>query len=176
MPQDLPSPGRNETRREFVLTGRHVLAIFIGFFAIVASVNAYMMRQAISTMPGIDARNGYDASQRFNSRIAAANEQDARGWKADAELRQEPAGLSANLDIRAPAGVQAQPLAVSLRLEHPSTRALDRSVALDEAAPGHYVGTLPGRFQGGWTVVIEARAVETGELLYASRNRTHFKG
>ena len=32
-------------------------------------------------LPGIEARNGYDVSQRYNAELAAAAEQERRGWK-----------------------------------------------------------------------------------------------
>jgi nitrogen fixation protein FixH len=71
MPDDLIAYGR-APGRAFELTGWHVAAIAFAFFAIVAGVNGYMLSAAIRTMPGLDARNGYDVSQRYNAAIAAA--------------------------------------------------------------------------------------------------------
>lgn len=176
MPQDLPNPARRDERKPFELTGRHVLAVFIAFFAVVGGVNAYMMRAALTTMPGLDARNGYDASQRFNGKIADAQAQDARGWKVDATLRAAGQGLSVAVEIAAAGGAPAGDLAVDLRLEHPTNRALDQQVRLAQDAPGSYSALLRGRHSGAWTVLIEARSPRTGELLYASRNRTLIKG
>lgn len=176
MPQDLPSPRRAEARKEFELTGRHVLAIFIAFFTVVASVNFYMMRLAIGTMPGLDARNGYDVSQRFNGYIAEAEAQAARRWTADGELRNEAGALAIRLAFAAPEAGATEGLTVSVRLEHPSNRSFDQVVRLAEEGPGRYVARVPGRHTGAWTVVIEARATEGGPLLYASRNRTVIKG
>lgn len=176
MPQDLPSPARRDQRKPFELTGRHVLAVFLAFFAVVGGVNAYMMRAAMTTMPGLDARNGYDASQRFNGRIAEARAQDGRGWKVDAVLRGDGEGLSVAVDFALADGAPAADLAVDLRLEHPTNRALDQQIRLAQEAPGSYSARLRGRHSGAWTVLIEARSPQTGELLYASRNRTLIKG
>ncbi len=176
MPQDLPNPrGADQAGKPFELTGKHVLAMFIAFFVVVASVNGYMMRQAITTMPGLEARNGYDVSQRFNARIAEAHAQDVRGWIADAAIRNEAGRILASVELKDHDGKPLDGLAVFVRLEHPSTKAQDKTLALGPDAPGLYSGASAGRADGVWTVVIEARSA-SGDLVYQSRNRTLLKG
>ncbi|MCA3667838.1 MAG: FixH family protein, partial [Methylobacterium sp.] len=90
MPVELPERApilAARKAKEFRLTGWHVLAMLIAFFAVVASVNVFMMTTAIRTMPGLDARNGYDVSQNFNRQeLAAAQAQARRGWQSDARV------------------------------------------------------------------------------------------
>lgn len=68
------------TRR---LKGWHVLAIFLGFFGTIITVNLFMAFQAVSTFPGLEAKNGFVSSQSFEQRRDA---QEALGWEVGARL------------------------------------------------------------------------------------------
>lgn len=69
---------------EFRMTGRKALAIFIGAFGLIISVNLFMAYSAVSTFPGLEVRNSYVASQGFNDRLL---QQRALGWQVRAELQ-----------------------------------------------------------------------------------------
>lgn len=86
--------------REF--TGKHMLALFVGGFGIIITVNLGMAYMAVSTFPGVEARSPYVASQTFEVNRAA---QDALGWDVVATLDD---GLLA-LAIRDVVGVPVQP-------------------------------------------------------------------
>ena len=59
------------------LTGKHVLAITVGAFAVIISVNLTLAFQAVNTFPGLEVKNSYVASQGFDRRKTA---QEALGW------------------------------------------------------------------------------------------------
>ena len=59
-------------------TGKKMLAVTVGFFAVIIAVNSYMAYKAGATFPGIEVDNSYVASQNFNQR---RNEQLALGWE-----------------------------------------------------------------------------------------------
>lgn len=86
--------------REF--TGKHMLALFVGGFGIIISVNFGMAYLAVSTFPGVEARSTYVASQTFEVNRTA---QDALGWDVVATLDD---GLL-TLAIRDADGVPVQP-------------------------------------------------------------------
>ncbi len=67
----------------FRVTGRMVLLTFIGFFVVVASVNAVMVTSAVRTFSGVETENAYKAGLAFNESIAAAGAQDALGWRVE---------------------------------------------------------------------------------------------
>jgi nitrogen fixation protein FixH len=67
--------------REF--TGKHMLAVMLGGFGIIITVNFGMAYMAVSTFPGVEARSTYVASQTFEVNRAA---QDALGWDVVADL------------------------------------------------------------------------------------------
>ena len=76
----------NETTTEttgFVLTGQHVLGIFVVAFGTIIAVNLTLAYSAVSTFPGVEVKNSYVASQSFDARRDA---QQALGWTVDAAL------------------------------------------------------------------------------------------
>ncbi|SOC10175.1 FixH family protein [Rhodobacter maris] len=59
------------------LTGRKVLAMFVGFFGLIIAVNVTMAYNAIKTFPGLEVANSYVASQTFDIDRDA---QERLGW------------------------------------------------------------------------------------------------
>lgn len=182
MPVDLPERQVGAglppaAKREFRLTGWHVLAMLLTFFAVVASVNGYMMRQAITTMPGLDAgRNGYEVSQNFNrDEFAAAAAQQQRGWQSDAKLSLAGRVLSLSLAFHDRQGQALNDLAVTALLAHPAARRLDRAIALIAVGNGVYEAKIADVDAGAWGLVIEAKTPETATRLFLSRHRVILK-
>lgn len=163
-------------RAEFRLNGKHVLAIAVTFFGIVASVNGFMMRQAFQTMPGLDARNGYDPSQRFNKDQEAARERFERGWTSAATLLPAQEGYQLSVQLLDKTQRPLSTLALEVRLAHPADRRRDLTATLTETAPGTYTAHLPAARAGAWDLTIEARRPGDTELLYTSHARTLLKG
>lgn len=60
------------------ITGRHVLIGTVSAFGVIIAVNLFMAYKALSTFPGVEARNTYYASQNFD---AARKAQSALGWQ-----------------------------------------------------------------------------------------------
>lgn len=69
-------------QREF--TGKHAAAVFIGAFGVIIAVNIALAYSAVSTFPGLEAKNSYVASQEFDARRHA---QEALGWSVRADAR-----------------------------------------------------------------------------------------
>ncbi len=70
-----------DVRKEFRLTGWHVLAGFVAAFGLIIAVNVALAVNAVRTFPGLETRNSYIASQTFDVRRAA---QQALGWNISA--------------------------------------------------------------------------------------------
>ncbi len=60
------------------ITGKHVLIGTVSAFGVIVTVNLFMAYQAVSTFPGVEAKNTYYASQNFE---AARLSQMALGWQ-----------------------------------------------------------------------------------------------
>ena len=70
-------------------TGIHMFAILVGFFGTVMAVNFTMASLATSTFGGVTVKNSYVASQKFNSWLDQAAEQDALGWEVTTSWRDD---------------------------------------------------------------------------------------
>ncbi len=160
-------PPRRRGERE--LTGRTVLIWLLAFFGVVTAVNATMMTLAIRSMPGVDVKSAYEASQKYNEEIARAHEQDARGWKADVSLGKTGDGRDIVLKIRDKSGEPVRGLAMQVRLAHPADRKADRTAQLKEIAPGVYAAGIAHVHPGAWDIVFEGR--EDNREVFQSRSR-----
>lgn len=150
------------------LTGTRVLIGFVAFFAVVASVNAVMLRAATSTFGGVEVDSAYRVGLSFNKEIAAAASQDARHWHVDAALTRGADAARIAVTLRDAAGMPPAALDLSARLIHPADARRDRRVALRQTAPGEFRGETDAA-PGQWDLLIEA--ARSGEVLFRSRSR-----
>ncbi len=67
------------SRKEFVFTGWHMVAVMVLFFGTIISVNFYMAYQAVTSWSGLVVENTYVASQQFNGKVAQARALAASG-------------------------------------------------------------------------------------------------
>lgn len=140
------------------LTGRHVLAVFLGFFGVVFAVNGYFLSVALSTYSGVVAVEPYRKGLHYNDRIAAAERQDALGWHDEIALALDGSRLT--LSLRGADGAPVTGLQVSASVGRPATTAEDISLPLAETAPGRYEGALALVEHGAYVATIEARRAE----------------
>ena len=141
------------------LTGKHALILFVGFFGVIFAVNGFMAWSAISTFPGLEANNGYIASQTFNARKAA---QLALGWHLRADVEKGVLHIA----FTDAAGHPVRPA----RLEASIGRATE---SRDDLIPG--LKYVDGRFEapvslgeGKWILRLKAHA-EDGTLFQQRR-------
>ena len=64
------------------ITGRKAFAFIASAFALIIGVNFYMAFQAVGTFPGLETKNSYVASQKFDADRAR---QVALGWQVSAQ-------------------------------------------------------------------------------------------
>jgi nitrogen fixation protein FixH len=132
---------------DFRLTGRHVAAIFITFFAVVIAVNVLMASYAVGGFGGTVVDNSYVASQQFNGWLAQARHQQALGWREETGLDPERHLV---LTLAGP-----RTATVSAIAEHPLGRAADIPLRFVPGADGRYRAVTPlppGRWLVHWTV------------------------
>jgi len=116
----------------FRLTGRHVLLGFVAFFGLIVAVNVTMATFAGGTWPGLVVANSYVESQRFNARLEAARQQNARGL----DLAMDYADGTLRLALSDAKGRPADILAGTVRIGRPVTTAEDRLIDLPHTAGG----------------------------------------
>jgi nitrogen fixation protein FixH len=81
-----PTPDAPRAKPKWLLEGRHVLATFLAFFAVVFAVNGYMLVSALRTHSGVVSVEPYRKGLAYNDRIADGERQTAMGWSDTASL------------------------------------------------------------------------------------------
>lgn len=135
------------TQREF--TGRHALLLFGGAFTVIIAVNLLLAFSAVRTFPGLEVKNSYVASQKFNERLA---EQQQLGWSV---LAQEHQGQIV-LDITDSAGVPVQVAALEAVLGR-ATHVRDDQT-LDFRFDGQSYVAPVDLADGNWNIRLTAKA------------------
>jgi nitrogen fixation protein FixH len=155
------------------VTGWMVLGFMIAFFAVIVGVNAFMAHAAITTFGGVETASSYQAGQTFERDVARAKTQDAQHWQVDAKLTRAADGTTL-LDITAHdgAGAPVGGVTASAQFARPTDRRLDRSIAVQQTGPGHFVGNAE-LAAGQWDLVIELSRQD--ERLFRSKNRVILK-
>lgn len=150
-------------QREF--TGRHAAMVFIGAFAVIITVNLALAYNAVSTFPGLEAKNSYVASQQFNTRRAA---QEALGWSVRADARDGQVILS----ITDAEGTPVEVADLSAILGRP-THVKD-DVAPDFRFDGSAYVAPVDLGSGNWNIRMVARATDGTE--FTQRVILHVRG
>jgi nitrogen fixation protein FixH len=137
--------------RERKLTGWHVLAIFVGAFGIIISVNLTLAFNAVSTFPGLEVKNSYIASQTFDDRRAA---QEALGWDVQGFIEADRLVLS----ITDPDGRPVQAGSLQAKVGRPTSTAQD--LTPEWAYNGKAYIAYEVLEAGNWDLWLEAKALD----------------
>lgn len=156
------------TGKPFEITGRFVLMALIGFFLVVAGVNAVMIRFAVSTFGGVETDSAYKAGLAFKAETSAARAQDERHWHVDVRVDRQPEGAIVNIAVRDAKGQPVPGLRLQASLSHPADRRRDVALTATELAPGVFRAQAQSA-PGQWTLVVEFARNE--ERLFRSQSR-----
>jgi nitrogen fixation protein FixH len=135
-------------------TGKHMLALMLGFFGTVVAVNLALALFAAETWTGLVVENAYVASQHFNDDLEKAREQRTLGWHSALAYRQ---GVL-HFDIATREGAALPGLAVAAILRRPTHEGEDRRVVLTPSEDGGYTART-ALASGGWNAEIQASDV-----------------
>lgn len=134
------------------LTGRHVLAITVGAFAVIIGVNLVMAFQAVRSFPGLETRSAYIASQQFEAERAA---QAALGWTAALSID----GDRLLLTLQDADGQGVKPRALALVLRRPTHQQADQHPRLLAEVAGRWHGQVR-LAPGNWNADLTAEAAD----------------
>lgn len=136
---------------EFRLTGWHVLAIVVGFFAIVIGLDTWFTVLAVRSFPGQVSVTPYEDGLLYNRKIAQLQTQERLGWRAAAAG--QPGAVM--IELRDRANQPLRGLSISGKLERPATEAGRLTLAFREEQPGVYVSRHAG-LTGAWDLTAVA--------------------
>lgn len=154
--------------KPFEITGKIVLMALIGFFLVVAGVNAIMIRFAVSTFGGVETGSAYKAGLAFKAETAAARAQDERHWNVDVRVDRQLGGAILNIAVRDARGQPVPNLTLHANLSHPADRRRDVALTASELSPGVFRAQAQSA-PGQWTLVVEFARNE--ERLFRSQSR-----
>jgi nitrogen fixation protein FixH len=155
------------------LTGRMVLLGFVGFFAVVATVNAIMIRAAVTTFAGTETASAYKAGLAYKAEEAAASAQAKLNWQVDGRIVRAPSGEAVlTVDVRDKNRQPVYGIDVSARLAHPLNARLDHVIALSRNADGGFRGMTEAN-AGQWALTLEV--TRSGDRVYLTKSRVVLK-
>ena len=138
-------------KKEFELTGKHVLAITVSAFAIIIGVNLFMAYSAVTTFPGLETKNSYVASQEFD-RLKAA--QEGLAWDVGAKIE----GETLILDIKDKAGDPVEVASIYAIFGRATHVNDDQEPAFTQSSTGAYVANVGALEGGNWNLRLNATA------------------
>jgi len=150
------------------VTGRMVFICLVAFFAVVAGVNAIMVRAAVSTFGGVETDSSYQAGLAFAREAATVQAQDALHWDVTANISNQDGAAVIEVMARDSSGRSVPNVVATAQLAHPTDRRADRMVPMTEGGPGSFRGTTEA-LVGQWDLVIELS--RDGDRLFRSKNR-----
>jgi nitrogen fixation protein FixH len=155
------------------LTGKMVLLGFIGFFGIVASVNAIMVHAAVTTFAGTETASAYKAGLAYREEEAAAAAQAKLNWQVEGRIVRVPSGEAVlTVEVRDSGRAPVYGIQIAARLAHPLNARLDRSIVLTRTLDGSFRGTTDAG-AGQWTLALDL--LRDGERVYRTRSRVVLK-
>ncbi|MEM7569656.1 MAG: FixH family protein [Pseudomonadota bacterium] len=137
------------------LSGKTVLVILVGFFAIVIGMNALMASYALGTFDGTTEDDAYRKGLGFNERIAAQADAADLGWSLGVSAKVlDEASQTVRIDIT-PEGVEYP--AIDGQLWRQTAKGMDVALPFVPAGDGTYsaVADLPAL--GRWELRVTAR-------------------
>jgi nitrogen fixation protein FixH len=164
--------GSGGKRRRKEVTGWTVFVCLVAFFAVVAGVNAIMIRAAVSTFGGVETESSYKAGLAFSRELAAAKAQDSRHWDVRAVVTPGQTGRLIEVTARDADGRLLAGLTALARFSHPADRRADMVLDMLEAGSGRFVA-MAEPAAGQWDLVIEL--LRDGERVFRSRSRVVIK-
>lgn len=132
-------------KKEFELTGKHVLAIVVTAFSVIIAVNVFMAYSAVGTFPGLETKNSYVASQKFDRQKAA---QEALGWDVSARVEDE----TLILDIKDMAGEPVTVKSVYGLFGRATHVKEDQEPAFSQGSSGAYMAQVGPLGEGNWNL------------------------
>ena len=154
------------------MQGRHVLWLFLGFFATVFIVNGAMIYSAVTTHSGLVANEPYRKGLHYNERITADERQARLGWTGTLEVGRDG---RVRLALTEADGRPVRAMKIAGMLGRPATHRHDMALNLVEVSAGQYEARISALSEGNWLVSLEARVHDTADPIYRMRRRVWLK-
>ncbi|NNC36165.1 MAG: hypothetical protein EX271_02820 [Acidimicrobiales bacterium] len=146
------------------LTGKQVLFMVLGFFAVIVAANAFMIAKSITSFRGEDTKKSYLQGLHYNDTLEERAAQKAAGWTAALDYSTE----QVRIQIRDGSNTLVSALNLEGKLRHPTDTSEDLSLEFIERGDGTYLAKIDKPVFGQRTLVIRANTNEGFE--FSTRN------
>ncbi|MBL27441.1 MAG: hypothetical protein CMM50_07830 [Rhodospirillaceae bacterium] len=132
-----------------VIKGRHVLFGLLTFFGVVMAANGALVYFAGESWTGLTSDHSYLEGLHYNETLAAAEAQNALGWKVDVSVGEDTA-KTLTVVMRDAEGRPLDDLTVSGSLIRPTSEGSDQTIELTFVGDGRYATGLDLPLKGQW--------------------------
>ncbi|WP_306253442.1 FixH family protein [Parvularcula sp. IMCC14364] len=160
-----------QAKKQFELTGWHVLIAVIIFFTIIASVNAVMITLALKSFPGEEQKKSYMQGLQYNEVLAERDLQESLGWQAI--LYDGDTLTAGNTSIRVrlvdAENTPLQEMTLEATLGRPATDERDITPVFRLTQGNLYEAQIDGLEAGVWDLKAVATAPDGTQLTFEKR-------
>ena len=141
-----------QSKKEFQLTGWHVLLMLVAFFGVVFTVNGIFIYYSQVSWTGLLPGNGYEASLKYNKEAARARALLAKGWQTKILV---PKDGRIVIELKDRKGEPVTGLVAQGRALRAVGVQGDRDIAFAERGIGKYVLQGEGLAPGAWHIDVK---------------------
>ncbi|MDP6833351.1 MAG: FixH family protein [Alphaproteobacteria bacterium] len=157
------------------MTGRKVLAMLLGFFALIVLVNGVFIYFALNSFSGLSTENAYVKGLNYNRTLAQDRMQREAGWQVTASAKRMAEGQIVVLEVvvKDAAGRPLNNVALSGQLRRPTHQGSDLPLDFQAMGGGGYRAMATPEALGQWDLRLSARnadlAGEAGNYRWEKR-------
>lgn len=154
---------------QYKITGGHVLAALLGFFALIIAANAAFLYFAVKTFPGEKEKKSYRQGVQFNEVLEARAAQDALGWRASIDtIVREGEAVTLVVSFATGNAAPLDGLSVTGALVRPASTEGARDVAFAPAGAGRYEAVVAAD-AGAWDLSVTASSSSGARFEFTNR-------
>ncbi len=142
---------------EFRLTGKHVLAALLGFFAMIFIANGIFLTVAVRSFPGEHVEKSYLQGLNYNDTLAEREAQAALGWRASIEeARLENGAAVIGVKFLDADAAPLSGLDLVSSLSRPASDESDQTLRFESVGRGLYRAVASDVGEGAWVLSVAA--------------------
>lgn len=146
-------------KKQFILTGKHVLAMALAFFGVIVAVEITFVVISLSTFNGVSETNAYYKGREYNTTLAKARTQAALGWTVKASYAAPLFEINARKDDLALNGLSGQ-----IMFSRQVVEGFDTMVPISFLGDGRYQAVFAPDQKGRWHASITLQSTEGSEF------------
>ncbi|RME98865.1 MAG: hypothetical protein D6773_13830 [Alphaproteobacteria bacterium] len=159
-------------KKEFRLTGWHVLFLMCAFFGFMFVVNGIFLWAALSSFPGEDEQKSYLQGLNYNDTINARRIQAEQGWTAQIGLAESGTGNRLVVRLLEQDGSPLPVESLDAELRRTVTGGEDIALELTRNQDGDYFADVAKLEKGVWEARVEARVPHGEERIAFVASKT----